>query len=754
MNGRAGTSAAVLEPKSEKQNWRNCSALNVKTGRCGVLLSKPGPFPLPNVLWGMLSTTAPVSSVRSTANPHPYSSDFASSHLAETQDNFPTTRRPRKETNSQISKRPRDKPTRATPPVEIHRLAAKSPGKCIRSMTEYLMRRRLGTAPRRPHRAFRTLLRSPGALFQEVHTNEDFADLWVLEHFMCINSGESITDLSGKHLYSLLDRGRGTSTLMAMLEHCPITAAPTLIGLTTDACVRLFDSSTGAVLRTRRLPHPSKPIGMEWLTNGHVVIKSKAGPTLMLTILDPVDLGLVTQVRFHSRYFGGDMQDVRLLDDVLWVRVAEETWRCFAFETLLDKNCQSSKKHKNHIIRTAETPDTHGMTGRPRPLFEITCADQHLNLGHATVLPDVLVQRVVRDEITTSLRLICGKTGKRIGTIGLDNNDDEDTAEQVHVQFYHSFQTIPFQPNCVSANAAPPFAPPPTSSLNVHRSLQSSIARLLCWRPSSVSIYSIKPHSAVVGRGVGFRESEAGDENDSEGDGPVQGMVCTYEQGYVTQNIHICSTCIEHSKQVFGICTFCKVHCHAGHETIDIGTRHDFRCDCGVSSRSLEKCLLTDELKARVNKKNVYNHNFHLRYCVCDGQDFGGIMVQCTSCDDWLHGECAGLEGEEEFDMDGDADFLCNSCIATMPHGLKGREVLFKVKLGQFVASVRPDTSGDDATGTNYVLEEEVRIHATDPSRPVVNGVVTGGSHHTRLGSRNRRRDAETEGSVTASRYI
>eukprot|EP00300_Choanocystis_sp_HF-7_P015031 c18912_g1_i3.p1 GENE.c18912_g1_i3~~c18912_g1_i3.p1 ORF type:complete len:206 (+),score=57.51 c18912_g1_i3:450-1067(+) len=129
-------------------------------------------------------------------------------------------------------------------------------------------------------------------------------------------------------------------------------------------------------------------------------------------------------------------------------------------------------------------------------------------------------------------------------------------------------------------------------------------------------------------------------------------------------------------------------------------------------------------------------------------------MVQCTSCDDWLHGECAGLEGEEEFDMDGDADFLCNSCIATMPHGLKGREVLFKVKLGQFVASVRPDTSGDDATGTNYVLEEEVRIHATDPSRPVVNGVVTGGSHHTRLGSRNRRRDAETEATVQCVQFF
>ncbi len=96
-----------------------------------------------------------------------------------------------------------------------------------------------------------------------------------------------------------------------------------------------------------------------------------------------------------------------------------------------------------------------------------------------------------------------------------------------------------------------------------------------------------------------------------------------------------------------GFCASCKTLCHEGHKVIDIGTRHDFRCDCGVPGKSGESninhpdpnnqysfkisaspCLLLDDDTAHSNRRNRYNHNFQSRYCVCGQHDMGGIMVQ------------------------------------------------------------------------------------------------------------------------------
>lgn len=75
------------------------------------------------------------------------------------------------------------------------------------------------------------------------------------------------------------------------------------------------------------------------------------------------------------------------------------------------------------------------------------------------------------------------------------------------------------------------------------------------------------------------------------------------------------------------------------------------------------------EPKVSENTLNRYNHNFHLRWCICDGLDIPP-MVQCICCDDWFHHKCIGFFSNlrcivlDETPCLSDWIFVCNECIA------------------------------------------------------------------------------------------
>lgn len=68
--------------------------------------------------------------------------------------------------------------------------------------------------------------------------------------------------------------------------------------------------------------------------------------------------------------------------------------------------------------------------------------------------------------------------------------------------------------------------------------------------------------------------------------------------------------------QSAGMCYECKRDCHANHETFSIGKKRNFRCDCGTDKYPGVPCLLRAGKES--NDRNVYTHNFDLRYCFCD----------------------------------------------------------------------------------------------------------------------------------------
>ena len=102
---------------------------------------------------------------------------------------------------------------------------------------------------------------------------------------------------------------------------------------------------------------------------------------------------------------------------------------------------------------------------------------------------------------------------------------------------------------------------------------------------------------------------------------------CTYQEGYILQNIYLCKTCnIEQ-----GICTGCYMHCHKNHEVIELGPKKNFRCDCGLKAVN---CLLYPE---KSKNANSYNHNFRGRFCLCDIEDSDNResdMYMCVGCFD------------------------------------------------------------------------------------------------------------------------
>jgi E3 ubiquitin-protein ligase UBR7 len=59
---------------------------------------------------------------------------------------------------------------------------------------------------------------------------------------------------------------------------------------------------------------------------------------------------------------------------------------------------------------------------------------------------------------------------------------------------------------------------------------------------------------------------------------------CTYEKGYITQEIYICITCTKEKNSITGMCVGCAYKCHENHDVTNLHFKRNFRCDCGNSN--------------------------------------------------------------------------------------------------------------------------------------------------------------------------
>lgn len=100
--------------------------------------------------------------------------------------------------------------------------------------------------------------------------------------------------------------------------------------------------------------------------------------------------------------------------------------------------------------------------------------------------------------------------------------------------------------------------------------------------------------------------------------------------------------------------------CHADHDTVSIGKKKNFRCDCGTDKYPNVPCLL--RAGKEPNDRNVYTHNFELLYCFCNQpvrpyvvykhgtyvmrQDNGELMILCIECLEWFHHTCLEIPNQ------------------------------------------------------------------------------------------------------------
>ena len=198
---------------------------------------------------------------------------------------------------------------------------------------------------------------------------------------------------------------------------------------------------------------------------------------------------------------------------------------------------------------------------------------------------------------------------------------------------------------------------------------------------------------------------------------------CSYEKGYITQNLSICKTCNEFSNNTrkAALCPGCSLNCHDdSHEIIEIGYKRSFRCDCGNSNyhQSCDYQMGKDP----INTDNKYNHNFDNKYCYCDSAEGFTPMVQCMICEDWYHFKhlkvCNGdpfskislteeeiLEMVEEEALDG--ELICNLCLKGSLSFLKSYPIKNFVVKTIYKPSTDENAKNEDDNGAIENLQEK-----------------------------------------------
>jgi E3 ubiquitin-protein ligase UBR7 len=133
-------------------------------------------------------------------------------------------------------------------------------------------------------------------------------------------------------------------------------------------------------------------------------------------------------------------------------------------------------------------------------------------------------------------------------------------------------------------------------------------------------------------------------------DGHKDLKICSYNKGYITQELFACRTCYKEKAEMAALCISCSLHCHEDHDLIHLYFKRNFRCDCGNSK--FGKYIINLDIPCSIqtekeyeNKENIYNHNFIGKYCSCDGEDDEEEdMIQCIVCEDWYHNKHLNLD--------------------------------------------------------------------------------------------------------------
>ncbi|KAI9024404.1 hypothetical protein CLU79DRAFT_834378 [Phycomyces nitens] len=143
---------------------------------------------------------------------------------------------------------------------------------------------------------------------------------------------------------------------------------------------------------------------------------------------------------------------------------------------------------------------------------------------------------------------------------------------------------------------------------------------------------------------------------------------CTFDMGYIRQNVYACKTC--DVKEPAGMCYSCSMVCHNGHEILELFPKRHFRCDCGTQNKFNHPCSLSKDVSKEKssNEENQYNHNFDGKYCRCDElydpDKEDDVMYQCVVCEDWFHQRCIGQIPDSAADFE---SHVCRGCTAKYP---------------------------------------------------------------------------------------
>lgn len=151
---------------------------------------------------------------------------------------------------------------------------------------------------------------------------------------------------------------------------------------------------------------------------------------------------------------------------------------------------------------------------------------------------------------------------------------------------------------------------------------------------------------------------------------PYDFSTCSYEQGYVKQQVFSCLTCTpKDGGQRGGVCYGCSITCHGDHELVELFNRRAFRCDCGSDRLSGQPCRIRKDT-VPLNADNKYNQNYDNIFCMCktiyDAANEADTMFQCLLCEDWYHDRCIKTKSlvppEDDFE-----DYVCRSCVGQHP---------------------------------------------------------------------------------------
>ncbi|XP_014207372.1 putative E3 ubiquitin-protein ligase UBR7 [Copidosoma floridanum] len=142
---------------------------------------------------------------------------------------------------------------------------------------------------------------------------------------------------------------------------------------------------------------------------------------------------------------------------------------------------------------------------------------------------------------------------------------------------------------------------------------------------------------------------------------------CTYSQGYIRQALYACRTCCSEGTRA-AICFACSLHCHEGHDLIELYTKRNTKCDCG-NSKFGDKSCNRESTKSPENEKNKYNHNYDGFYCICNrpypdpDQTEDDEMIQCAICEDWYHSKHLDNDTKSLPEDDEYSEMICSGCM-------------------------------------------------------------------------------------------